>query len=143
MGLGDRYNFTNMSRYSDYSEQTYRNNFEKPFDFSAFNKSLIFENYSPHRVIAFDPSYISKSGKKTEHIGTFWSCTSGKALKGVEIGGFAVIDIDNNTPMTLGSSSNPFGQRIKTNRKNFGHPLCFHSYWAKRGIRIHIKIYCS
>jgi len=45
-----------------------------------FNKSLIFENCSPHRVIAFDPSYIPKSGKKTEHIGTFWSGTSGTVV---------------------------------------------------------------
>ena len=32
----------------------------------AFNKSLILENCSPHRVIAFDPSYIPKTGEKTE-----------------------------------------------------------------------------
>ena len=75
MGLGGRYNFTNMSRCGDYSEQTYRNNFEKPFVFLAFNKNLILENCSPHRVIAFDPGYIPKSGKKTEHIWTFWSGT--------------------------------------------------------------------
>ena len=113
MGLGGRYNFTNMSRYGDYSEQTYRNNFEKPFDFMAFNKNLIFENCSAHRVIAFDPSYIPKSGKKTEHIGTFWSGASSKALKGLEIGGFAVIDIDNNTAMSLEAVQTPSVKELR------------------------------
>jgi hypothetical protein len=113
MGLGGRYNFTNMSRYGDYSEQTYRNNFDKPFDFIRFNKELIFESCSTHRIIAFDPSYISKSGKKTEHIGTFWSGTSGKALKGLEIGGFAVVDIDNNTAMSLEAVQTPSVKELR------------------------------
>jgi len=113
MGLGGRYNFTNMSRYGDYSEQTYRNNFEKPFDFIGFNKKLILESCSTHRVIAFDPSYIPKSGKKTEHIGKFWSGASGKALKGLEIGGFAVIDIDNNTAMSLEAVQTPSVKELR------------------------------
>ncbi len=113
MGLGGRYNFTNMSRYGDYSEQIYRNNFEKPFDFIAFNTNMILENCSTHRVIAFDPSYIPKSGKKTEHIGTFWSGTSGKALKGLEIGGFAVVDIDNNTAMSLEAVQTPSVKELR------------------------------
>jgi len=117
MGPGGRYNFTNMSRYGDYSEQTYLNNFEKPFDFLAFNKSLILENCSPHRVISFDPGYIQKSGKKTEHIGTFWSSTSGKALKGLEIGGFAVVDIDNDTAMSLEAVQTPSVKELRQTGK--------------------------
>ena len=117
MGLGGRYNFTNMSRYGNYSEQTYRNNFEKPFDFIRFNKRLILENCSTHRVIAFDPSYIPKSGNKTEHIGTFWSGTSGKALKGLEIGGFAVVDIDNNTAMSLEAVQTPSVKELRQDGK--------------------------
>ncbi len=113
MGLGGRYNFTNMLRYGDYSEQTYRNNFDKPFNFMAFNKELIFKNCLAHRVIAFDPSYIPKSGKETEHIGTFWSGTSGKSLKGLEIGGFAVVDIDNNTAMSLEAVQNPSVKELR------------------------------
>jgi hypothetical protein len=67
MGLGGRYNFTNMSRYGDYSEQSYRNNFDKPFNFIAFNKNLILENCSAHRVIAFDPSYILKPNRNQKN----------------------------------------------------------------------------
>ncbi len=113
MGLGGRYNFTNMSRYGDYNEQTYRNNFDKPFNFMMFNKNLVLKNCSAHRAIAFDPSYIPKSGKKTEHIGTFWSGASAKALRGLEIGGFAVVDIDNNTAMSLEAVQTPSVKELR------------------------------
>ena len=33
LGLRGRYNFLNMARYGDCSEQTYRNQFDKPFNF--------------------------------------------------------------------------------------------------------------
>ncbi|HNW97740.1 MAG TPA: hypothetical protein PKK00_04925 [Bacteroidales bacterium] len=69
LGLRGRYNFQNMSRYGEYSEQTYRNQFDKPFDFMEFNSVLIKGNCSGHLLNAFDPSYIPKSGKETEHIG--------------------------------------------------------------------------
>ncbi len=37
MGIRGRYNFLDMSRFGKYSEQSYRNNFEKDFDFFKFN----------------------------------------------------------------------------------------------------------
>lgn len=107
MGLRGRYNFLNMARYGGYSEQTYRNNFQKRFDFMNFNSRLIKDNCSGHLVNAFDPSYIPKSGKQTEHLGKFWSGCSGKALKGLEIGGFGVVDVDNNTAMSLEAVQTP------------------------------------
>jgi len=39
--------------------------FEKPFDFLTFNKELTLQHGSGRYAIAFDPSYISKSSKKT------------------------------------------------------------------------------
>lgn len=113
MGIRGRYNFLNMSRYGRYSEQSYRNNFEKYFNFIAFNAELINQSCSTHRIIAFDPSYIPKSGKHTDHVGWFWSGTSGRALKGLEIGGLAVIDIDNNTAMSLEAIQTPSSKELK------------------------------
>ena len=113
MGMRGRYNFLNMARYGAYSEQSYRNNFEKPFDFIGFNAELIDQSCSSHCIIAFDPSYIPKSGKHTDHLGWFWSGTSGKALKGLEIGGLAVIDIDNNTAMSLEAIQTPGSKELK------------------------------
>lgn len=113
MGMRGRYNFLNMARYGEYSEQSYRNNFEDRFDYISFNAALINQSCSSHRIIAFDPSYIPKSGKHTDHLGWFWSGTSGKALKGLEIGGLAVIDIDNNTAMSLEAIQTPGRKELK------------------------------
>ena len=50
---------------------------------------------------AFDPSYISKSGKHTPGAGYFWSGCAGKPKWGLEIGGLAAIDIENHTAFHL------------------------------------------
>lgn len=113
MAMRGRYNFMNLSRYGDYCEQSYRNHYGRDFDFIRFNTELIMEHCSDHTVLAFDPSHIPKSGKHTDHIGYFWSGTSGKALRGLEIGGIAVIDIDNNTAMSLEAVQTPSPKTLK------------------------------
>lgn len=45
-------------------------------------------------AIAIDPSYVSKAGKKTAHIGRFWSGCTSAVKHGPEILGIAVIDAD-------------------------------------------------
>lgn len=118
LGLRGRYNFLNMARYGQYSEQTYRNQFSQPFDFIEFNSIMIKSYCSSHLVNAFDPSYIPKSGKKTEHLGMFWSGCSQKALPGLEIGGFAIVDVDNNTAFSLESVQTPASKELKAEGKS-------------------------
>jgi hypothetical protein len=96
-----RHNFENLGRQSDYNESTFRNNYSKSFDFLSFNQELIGQYCSEELVIAFDPSFISKSGKHTPGLGYFWSGCAGLAKKGLEIGGFGAVDILNNTCMHL------------------------------------------
>jgi Transposase DDE domain len=96
-----RHNFENLARQSDYNEGTIRNNYSKSFDFLSFNQLLIGQCCSKELVIAFDPSFISKSGKHTPGLGYFWSGCAGLAKKGLEIGGFGAVDIMNNTCMHL------------------------------------------
>lgn len=117
MGMRGRYNFLNMARYGRYSEQSYRNNFSQHFDFFQFNIELSKQSCSAHRIIAFDPSYIPKSGKHTDHLGWFWSGTSGKALKGLEIAGLAVVDVDNNTALSLEAIQTPSVKELKEQGK--------------------------
>ena len=64
------------------------------------------ENGSGHYIIAFDPSYIAKSGKSTPGVGWYWSGVAGKSKWGLEISGIAAIDIDNHTGLSFGGSSN-------------------------------------
>lgn len=99
--LRGRHNFLNMSRYGQLNESTYRENYGRDFDFMQFNMILTDMFCSDERAVAFDPSYISKSGKHTPGCGYFWSGCAGHNKWGLEIGGFATIDIINNTAMHL------------------------------------------
>jgi len=46
---------------------------------------------SGHFLIALDPSYIDKSGKKTLGAGWFWYGCANQAKWGLEIGGIASV----------------------------------------------------
>lgn len=65
VSLRGRFNFMNLGRYGLFNEVTYRQRFSKAFDFMAFNSKLITAHCSKERMIAFDPSYLPKSGKHT------------------------------------------------------------------------------
>lgn len=101
MSIKGRINFLQLARYGKYKEQRYRQQFEKPFDFLTFNKELTLSQGSGRYAIAFDPSYVSKSGKKTPGVGWYWSGCANRAKWGLEIGGLAAIDIDNHTAFHL------------------------------------------
>ena len=101
LSIKGRINFLQLARVSLSGEQRYRQQFEKPFAFLDFNKELVLNHGSGHYVIAFDPSYISKSGKKTPGVGWYWSGCASQSKWGLEIGGIAAIDIDNHTAFHL------------------------------------------
>ncbi len=105
--ISGRFNFVNMSRYMSYSEQALRNGYSRGFDFSTFNWKLIKENCSGEVILAFDPSYIHKSGKHTEGLGYFWSGQEQKTKKGLEFGCLAVVDIENHTAFHLNGTLTP------------------------------------
>ena len=107
MGLRGKYNFINIGRYGEYNEKTYRNQMEQPFDWAGFNTELILANCSQELIMAYDPSYLSKSGKKTPHIGKFWSGTAQTVKRGIEIGSLAVVDVANGTAFSLEAIQTP------------------------------------
>ena len=72
---------------------------------------------SKHIIIAFDPSYISKSGKETYGLDKFWSGCASQVKLGLEIGGIAAVDIENNTAMHLEAIQTPTYKDLET--KNF------------------------
>jgi hypothetical protein len=87
-------NFSNLSRYSDLSEKTYRRLFKKQFDFSAFNAALIEaaipENHS--MIAVMDCSFIAKSGKKTFGLDEFYNGCHSRVEHGLEVSLVAVVD---------------------------------------------------
>ena len=101
MVIPGRINFTQMSRYSKYCEQRFRNQFKQKFDFMNYNTSLITPVVGSRTAISFDPSYIEKSGKKTPYMGSFWSGSDQCTKKGLEIAQIALIDIDLNQSFHL------------------------------------------
>ena len=105
--ISGKYNFVNMSRYMTYSEQSIRNGFSRGFKFSSFNWQLIKEQCSDELILAFDPTFIFKSGKHTDGISYFWSGQDQKAKKGLEFGCLAVIDIKNETAFHLNGMQTP------------------------------------
>lgn len=111
IGMEGRFNFLQMGREGEYHEQTYRNNFEREFDFMTFNSHLIDQISSGELIIAFDPSYITKSGKKTKDLGYFFSGTAGMYKKGLEIGGIAAIDTKQNTAYHLEAIQSPSAKK--------------------------------
>ena len=93
VSLRGRFNFTNLARYGIFNEATYRYHFAKAFDFMTFNQHLIAGHCSADRVIAFDPSYLPKSGKRTAGLGYFWSGCAQRVKKGLELAGFSCVDL--------------------------------------------------
>lgn len=101
LSMRGRYNFKGMSRYGEYSEMTYHNHFSKGFDFLTFNIELCKNQIKSDMILAFDPSYIPKSGKHTPNIDYYYSGCLGRAAKGLEIGGIAAISLKDNTAFHL------------------------------------------
>jgi hypothetical protein len=115
LSMGGRFNFLQMGREGKYNEQTYRNNFEKKFDFKRFNIELIKQYTSGKVIIAFDPSYITKSGKHTPGIGNFYSGKASRYKKGLEIGGIAAVDINQNTAYHIEAVQSPCANKDSVN----------------------------
>jgi len=101
MSIKGRINFLQLGWFSSCGEQTFRNQFEKEFNFFSFNGHLINQCVPGERIVVFDPSYIPKAGKSTYGMGRYWSGVAKSAIWGLEICGFAVVDIANNTALHL------------------------------------------
>jgi len=96
-----RHNFENLSRYGSFNEATYRVRYEGEFAFDQFNKELILSLPEEERIIAFDPSYIPKSGKHTPGASYFWSGCANATKYGLEISGLASVGLESRTAMHL------------------------------------------
>lgn len=99
LSLRGRYNFLNMSRYGDKAESTYRTRFKKEHNIEEFNLELIKTCLSKEVFWAFDPSYLSKSGKESHGVGKFWSGCSGAMKWGQEISCIAAVGVKERTAL--------------------------------------------
>jgi hypothetical protein len=96
-------NFTNLSRYGEYSERTYRRQYQKTFDFIPFHEQTIAAaiESSQEQIAAIDCSFIGKSGKQTWGLDNFYNGSISKSQKGLEISVIAVVDVSAHQGYTL------------------------------------------
>jgi hypothetical protein len=89
-------NFSNLSRYSEWSEKTYRRQYSQGFDFTTLNAQLIKAAIpaSATQVGAMDCSFIPKSGKATYGLDWFYNGSANRSEKGLEVSVIAVIDVE-------------------------------------------------
>lgn len=101
LSVRGRINFVNLARYSDRPESTYRTNYARAFNWLSFNIKLVETYLSPERVIALDPSCITKSGKHSDGVAYFWSGAAKQTKWGQEFCGLAAVDLRDKTALNL------------------------------------------
>ena len=125
LGLPVRYNFLNLSRFGNYSEKNIRLHFEQnEFDFAHFNQQLIQSSCGKHLIAAFDPSFISKSGKQTFGVDYFWDGCQQRTQKGLEVGCLAIVDVDARTAFPLSVRQTPLHEQSKEQGGLMKHYSC-------------------
>jgi len=110
-----------MGRWGIMAEKSYRNCFEKFFDWFRFSFQMIKQHCDKEIIAVFDPSFIKKSGKQTYGLGTFWSGVRQKALKGLEIGCLAFIDVKAATALHGEAVQTPSPKALKAKGKTLVH----------------------
>jgi len=121
LGMNCRYVFSNMGRWGKMTEKSYRNGFKKFFDWFKFNYVLVQQHFSREVIAVFDPSYIKKSGKHTYGMGMFWSGVRQKALRGLEIGCLAFVDVADATALHGIAEQTPSPKNLKQSGKTLVH----------------------
>lgn len=101
LSIRGRHNYINLARYGHYNEITYRRQSKKEFAFLAFNRALVQQALCEDCIIAFDPTYVRKSGKCTEGVNYYYSGCAGREKWGLEFGGLAAIDLSDKTALHL------------------------------------------
>lgn len=117
-----RANFKQMARWSKRNEGTIHNWFGSDLELIDFQRSLIDKNGSGSYCTLFDPSYLPKSGKCTPGLGRYWSGQAGAVKRGLELGAFAVGDVEHHTAFHLSASMTPSQSELKALGKTLmGH----------------------
>lgn len=89
-------NFTNMSRYSELNEKTYRRQFQKTVDFAQLNRAVMGQAIGEgHPMLAvMDSSFLRKSGKATFGLDQFWNGCANRVERGLEVSVVGIVDVE-------------------------------------------------
>ncbi|KAA6306899.1 hypothetical protein EZS27_041437, partial [termite gut metagenome] len=75
--------------------------------FFSFNRAMVSPYVGKRNAVAFDASFIRKSGRQTPGLGYFWSGCAGKTLRGLEILSLSLIDADSQMSFHLKATQTP------------------------------------
>ena len=104
-------NYTNLSRYSDLSERTYRRYFNQGLGYEGLNQALIEQLRRPQtaQIAVVDCNFIEKSGRHTYGLDWFYNGKTQRAERGLEWSVVAIVDLEQNTGYTLSAQQTEAG----------------------------------
>jgi hypothetical protein len=104
-------NYTNLSRYSDRSERTYRRHFEAGLGLESLNQVLIEQVIADTRpqIAVVDCTFTEKSGRHTYGLDWFYNGKTQRAERGLEWSVVAVVDVTQKTGYALSAQQTEAG----------------------------------
>lgn len=137
-----RHNFLNIYRYGNggYSEKSIRHQFSRKINFPGWFQTAMGSLKKKECIAAFDPSYISKSGKKTYGKDWFWSGKDQQTKAGLEIGCLALVDVADAAAYSIEAVQTPSDMKgklmehyVNIVKKNIDSILPYTRYLAADG----------
>ena len=106
-----RLNFTNMARYSAFSEQTFRRHFQKAFRWIALNLTILRLRHHPGEPLigVFDCTFVPKSGTESYGIDRFFSSAAGRSERGQEVSILGVVATKSREAFGVDATQTPAG----------------------------------
>ena len=104
-------NYTNLSRYSDCCERTYRRHFEAGLGLEGLNQALI-EQVSADdssQIVVVDCTFTEKSGRHTYGLDWFYNGKTQRTERGLEWSVVAVVDLAQKTGYALSAQQTEAG----------------------------------
>jgi len=128
LSMSGRVTMLSISRWnSKYSYKTIERFFDKHIDWLSLSFEMIKNTLSQEVILAADESTISKSGKTTHGVGYFYSGLQGRAIKGISMLSFSLVDVESRRsyPIFNRQMKKPIKETntTKTNKKSVGRPL--------------------
>ena len=104
-------NYTNLSRYSDRSERTYRRHFEAGLGLERLNQALIDQVIADThpQIVVVDCTFTEKSGRHTYGLDWFYNGKTQRAERGLEWSVVAVVDVTQKTGYALSAQQTEAG----------------------------------
>jgi hypothetical protein len=106
-----RVNFTNMARYSPFSEQTFRRHFQRAFRWVALNLTILRLCRHPGESLigVFDGTFLPKSGTESYGLDRFFSSAAGRPERGQEVSILGVVATKSREAFGVDATQTPAG----------------------------------